>query len=54
MENEPCVCCKRIAKDTWGDRCWECAGRPSYSGHIAPPAGERDPKCPHAIPGAEK
>jgi hypothetical protein len=54
VENEPCVCCKRVAQELWGNKCWECAGRPNaYGAHVVPPAGERDPKCPHALPGAK-
>lgn len=47
----PCDCCKRlIPSDTPEGKCWECRGRTHTTAHVAPPAGLRDPSCPHERP----
>lgn len=51
MNTNYCQCCKRaILVDDPHQKCWECRGRPATEGHVVPPAGLRDPKCPHALP----
>jgi hypothetical protein len=46
-----CRCCKRVLKESFNGRCWECAGRPAISGYPPVVAGERAPDCTHAVPG---
>ncbi len=51
-----CRCCTReMLSDLFGGFCWECAGRPDLGGAKAPiAAGERQPECPHVVPGSKK